>query len=58
MMLDARFSMKSVMADADDYKTRLFGNHVLRSDKEIRRKKGILRNLNGTDELKYYCIPD
>jgi hypothetical protein len=50
--------MKSVMADADDYKTRLFGNHVLRSDKEIRRKKGILRNLNGTDELKYYCIPD
>ncbi len=47
-----------VIYNSDDFKTRLFGNYVLWSNKEIQRKKGVLKDLNRYNNLKYYCIPD
>ena len=43
-----------IIYNAKDFDTRLWGNYVLWSDKEIRRKRGILNEIKKMEGLKYY----
>ena len=43
-----------VIYNTDDFWSRLLGNYVLWSDKEIKRKRGIIEDVKTAQGLKYY----